>query len=420
MLINYHQKCRVCGNMSFRPILNLGEHYLHGSFEYPDFKPPTRKVPVNLLMCDTQYGGCGLVQLEHSIDSDILYARYGYRSSTNETMKQHLSYIANKAQKIHNFKDFRGFNPDIECLDIGANDGYLLSQYPEEFKKTGIDPCDIVSPFDIKNCTFIKDLYPSTQIRHRSFNLITFIACFYDVNDPVDVARNLAKNLGKNGLLALEVSYWPTKMVQNAFDDLCSEHVAFYNYQNLEYIFGQAGLKIIDAELNDINGGSILLWITHKENFNFDTKEGKARILAIKFDEFNQALDTITPYKEFADRCFNLKMEVQELFDKIKKEGKSVHLYGASTKGNVLLQYFGLDYRDIPFAAERNPQKWNGSTLGTSIKMISEEASRAMKPDYYFVPIWSFKKEILEREKEALANNTKFIFPLPNLEVIGQ
>lgn len=416
-LIAYHNKCRLCGHGNLESIVDMGEHYLHGLFVFPDFQPPTRTVPTELVRCDTESGGCGLVQLKHSVDPDVLYSRYGYRSATNATMREHLTEIAQTATFMWGEKN--SGNP--RCLDIGCNDGYLSTRLPEECEKVGVDPCDIgLKITGIPNFTFIHDLFPSNKLE-GNFDIITMIACFYDVNNPLAVAKELHWKLKNNGILVVEVSYWPAKMDAGAIDEVCHEHVAFYNFQNLESIFVSAGFKIFNAKINSINGGSIQLWMQRDSSeTNYSNEVFHKNVLDIKFFEMNKRLDTAEPYYEFSERCHQMRLDIFRLFQEISSAGKTIHLYGASTKGNVLLQYLGLDSNQIPYAAERSKEKWGGYTLGTNIKMISEEESRAMKPDYYFVPIWSFKDEIVKREAEFLANGGKLIFPLPVLEVIGK
>jgi SAM-dependent methyltransferase len=422
-LVKYHTKCRACGNDKLSTVLDLGNHYLHGLFAYPDFSPPTTKIPTKLIVCNSELGGCGLVQLANSVDSDILYSRYGYRSGVSATMRKHLHHIASKA--LNTWWEVRGFSTEIDlpsCLDIGCNDGYLLSHYPAPNKKTGIDPCDIGRGIsNIKNFSFINDSYPSKKLEGKTFDIITMIACFYDLNNPVEVAKELRKNLSDDGILVVEVSYWPTKMAKNAIDEVCHEHVCFYNLNNLEMIFGLAGLKIFDVQLNDINGGSVLLWMTPIESNLFYFSSFKHnQIVQIKFNELNDKLHIIEPYIQFEQRCSTLANDIKKFLLELNRQGKKIHLYGASTKGNVLLQYIGLDNSIIPFAAERSEEKVGGWTLGTNIKMISEEESRSMRPDFYFVPIWSFKDEIVERENRYLSEGGKLIFPIPKLEIIGK
>lgn len=419
-LIKYHQKCRVCGHNDLKTFFNLGEHYLHGLFVFPDFQPPTGKVPTELARCHNATGGCGLVQLKHSVDPAILYSRYGYRSSTNATMRAHLTNIALEAESLWN-ESFPVDSP--ACLDIGCNDGFLLRQYSSNIKKVGIDPCDIGRSIEgIENFTFINDIFPSKKLAVGTdkFDIITMIACFYDLDEPVEVAERIRWHLSPQGFAVVEVSYWPAKMAQNAIDEVCHEHVCFYNFQDLENVFNRAGLKIFNVKHNSINGGSIQVWLSKNDSpIDYSTPEFKANILKTKFDEFNLRLDSDAPYDAFKKRCDRVRNDIWEFFDE-RALNKNVHLYGASTKGNVLLQYLELDNRNIPYAAERSKEKWGGKTLGTNIQMISEEESRAMRPDYYFVPIWSFREEIIRREKSFLDAGGKLVFPFPKFEVVEQ
>lgn len=417
-LIKYHHKCRACGHQYLVSVINLGEHYLHGSFEFPDFHPPLRKVPTELIKCDNSSGGCGLVQLKHSVDPSVLYARYGYRSSTNATMRDHLKKIADDstALLLKHKKD----DSVPKSLDIGCNDGYLSRQYPAHFEKVGIDPCDIgTSITGIENFKFIHESFPIRDYQTPA-DIVTMIACFYDSDEPNVTARELYFRIKNNGILIVEVSYWPAKMEQVALDEVCHEHVCFYNFQNLEDIFKQNGLRIFNVTRNNINGGSIQLWMSRNcSEIDYSTPEYDKNILAVKFDEFNRALDTDAPYIEFASKCGAMRNSIRSLVGSIIEQNQTIHLYGASTKGNVLLQFLGLCHEQIPYASERSKEKHGGRTLGTNIQMVSEEESRAMKPDYYFVPIWSFKDEIIKREQAYLDTGGKLIFPLPELLVVG-
>ena len=357
----------------------------------------------------------------HSVDPAILYSRYGYRSSTNATMRAHLTKIALDTDALRMKNNLR-VDSGPSCLDVGCNDGFLSRQLPTTYPKVGIDPCDIGKSIEgIPNFRFVNDIFPSAKLGKSTFDIITMIACFYDLNDPVTVATALCDRLKASGILVVEVSYWPTKMAQNALDEICQEHVCFYNFQNLEAIFYKAGLTIFNVEKNNINGGSIQVWLCRADSpVNYSTPDFQKNIMLVKFDEMDQRLDTPAPYNYFRGRCEKLKYEIRSLFKKIQGEGKTVHLYGASTKGNVLLQYLDLNSKDIPYAAERSKEKHGGATLGTGIKMISEEDSRAMRPDYYFVPIWSFRDEVIRREQTFIESGGKLIFPLPKLEIIGK
>jgi ATP-dependent Clp protease adapter protein ClpS len=407
MLVNYHKNCRVCNN-ELISVYNFGDQCLDGLFELYNFKPPTRKLPLELCFCIK----CNLAQSRISVDPDILYSSYGYVSSLNTKMTQHLDKIVTELD-VYLKESSRGglIGGKIQCLDIGSNDFYLLNQYPKEYMRWGIDPGYYTPQDDI---IFINDIYPSVKLTGSKFHALTAIACFYDCNDPIETAKAISNNLHHQGIAVVEVSYWTEKIKKTAFDELCREHVCFYTYENLEVIFESVGLKIFRAELNDINGGSIQLWICHSFAYEeFSTQEYKRQIAQIKIYEFQMAMNDSVTYMDFVKRCEKLKYDCMAfIHKKVKEEKKVIHLLGASTKISVLLSYFGLTNEYIPYAAERNPTKWGGKMLGSNIKMISEEESRKMKPDYYFVGIWGFRNSVIEREKEFINKGGKLIFPI--------
>jgi len=203
-----------------------------------------------------------------------------------------------------------------------------------------------------------------------------------------------------------------------SYDTICHEHLEYYSLAVLEYVFRQSDMKVFNVTLNKINGGSLRCYVTHNDNFMYRNDRYSQNILTMHREEFDLELDTEKPYKNFQDRVNLHKEELQQLLKKLKKEGKKIHIYGASTKGNTILQWCGIDNRIIDFAAERNPDKYGAHTLGTDIPIISEDESRAMKPDYYLVLPWHFKDEFIEREKEMLRSGTRFIFPLPSIEIV--
>jgi NDP-4-keto-2,6-dideoxyhexose 3-C-methyltransferase len=204
----------------------------------------------------------------------------------------------------------------------------------------------------------------------------------------------------------------------NAFDVIVHEHLEYYSLAVLERLLGDARLEAVAGELNDVNGGSIRLFVTH-EGRGKSTAASAARLEELRVREFEMALDSPAPYEQFARNVERVRRELKELCKSIVAEGKTIHVYGASTKGNTILQYAGLDRRLIPYAADRNPDKWGSETIRTGIPIISEEESRAMEPDYYLVLPWHFLDEFIERERDYLAGGGRFIVPLPEVSVIG-
>jgi hypothetical protein len=241
---------------------------------------------------------------------------------------------------------------------------------------------------------------------------------FYDLEDPIAFSRGIAEVLAPEGVWIFEMSYMPTMLKMTSYDTICHEHLEYYSLAVIEHILRQSGLKVFNVSLNDINGGSLRCYVSHFDTYTYKNDIYYQNIQAIHKDEFDLMLDTDKPYKHFQDRINVHREELLSLLKKLKLEGKNIHIYGASTKGNTILQWCGIDNRIIDFASERNPEKFGAFTLGTDIPIISEAESRAMKPDYYLVLPWHFKSEFVEREREALEQGTGFIFPLPTIEIV--
>lgn len=419
MHLTHRKTCRICGSTSLRKVIDLGPQHLQGSFVKPgEETPPLRRIPCVLLRCDPTVDehACGLLQMAHSVPPEILYSSYWYRSGTNQTMRDHLTGIAQIALGL--VKRKRG-----AVLDIGCNDGTLLQHYPRRWRRFGVDPSDIAQ--EIKGgITVVQDVFPSAEIKRRfpklKFDIITSIAMFYDLEDPVGFVRNIQESLAPDGLWIVEMSYMPSMLEMNSYDTICHEHLEYYSLSVLENIFRRCALKVVRAELNPINGGSIRCYVTHAGSSAYKNDAWLAGLRQLRRHEFDLELDTDKPYQSFQNRINLHRKELVGLLKKLKRAGKRVHIYGASTKGNTILQWCHLDHRILDCAAERNPDKYGAFTLGTAIPILSEAESRAMKPDYYLVLPWHFKAEFMHREQAALEQGTGFIFPLPTIEVIKQ
>ncbi|MBF0543678.1 MAG: class I SAM-dependent methyltransferase [Candidatus Riflebacteria bacterium] len=418
MNLVHRKTCRVCGSSALTPVISLGDQYLQGSFIKPGKHiPPQRKIPIYLLRCDPtkDENACGLLQMEHSVPPEILYSTYWYRSGTNNTMRDHLKAIADEATELVGLSS-------ASVLDIGCNDGTLLGFYPKSYKEFGVDPSDVAQGINSEEVTIIQDIFPSKELSVRigsdKFDIITSIAMFYDLENPVSFAKGIKSILNKEGIWIFEMSYMPTMLRMNSYDTICHEHLEYYSLVVIENILKRSDMKVFNVSQNDINGGSLRCYATHLENFKYKNEKFSQNIQQMHQEEFDLELDTDKPYKNFQDRINIHRDELQRLLKQLKKEGKKIHIYGASTKGNTILQWCGIDNRIIDFAAERNPDKFGAFTLGTEIPIISEEKSRAMKPDYYLVLPWHFKSEFIEREKETINQGIGFIFPLPTIEII--
>lgn len=415
MHIRTRTTCRVCGSSSLKKVVDLGDQYLQGSFVKPGKEmPSTRKIQCTIVRCNPEVdeNACGLLQMQHSVPPEILYAAYWYRSGTNNTMRNHLKGIVDSVLDIVKKKKGR-------TLDIGCNDGTLLGNYPAGFEKYGCDPSDIA--MEIKDATVVQDIFPSEKLNAAlngdKLDIITSIAMFYDLESPVDFVKSIRSVLSEEGVWVLEMSYMPRMLELDSYDTICHEHLEYYSLAVLEKIMSLAGMKIFKIAFNEINGGSIRCYVTHVANSRYDDPADRKLISEIQQKEFDLALDTDKPYDAFNQRINKLKSELYGLLVSLKKEGKRIHIYGASTKGNTILQWCGIDNSIIDYAAERNPDKYGAMTLGTNIPIISEQESRAMNPDYYLVLPWHFKEEFVEREKETIEKGIGLIFPLPKIEI---
>jgi SAM-dependent methyltransferase len=400
-----------------RTVIDLGPQHLQGSFVKPgEEMPALRRIPCVLVRCDptADETACGLLQMEHSVPPEVLYSSYWYRSGTNQTMRDHLAAIAESALQLVRKRSGA-------VLDIGCNDGTLLRNYPRTWRRVGVDPSDIAQ--EIKGgIQVVQDVFPSVELSRRfprlKFDVITSIAMFYDLEDPVGFVRNIRSSLAPDGVWIVEMSYMPSMLEMNSYDTICHEHLEYYSLSVIENIMRRVGLKVFRAELNPINGGSIRCYVTHAASSAHKREPWLAEIKKLRCAEFDLELDTDKPYKSFQDRINLHRDQLVALLKGLKREGKRLHIYGASTKGNTILQWCNLDSRIIDYAAERNPDKYGAFTLGTDIPIISEKESRELKPDYYLVLPWHFKDEFMRREKAMLDNGTGFIFPLPTIDVI--
>lgn len=418
MQLTTRTTCRVCGSTALTPAIDLGEQYLQGSFVKPGMpQPPAMKIPTALVRCDPTRDpkACGLLQMASRVPPEILYSVYWYRSGTNQTMRDHLRGIVEDATALVT-------RPRARVLDIGCNDGTLLSYYPKGCAKFGIDPSDASEAATGHDITVIRDLFPSEKLTRQAggepFDIITAIAMFYDLEDPVGFARQIKRILAPDGLWIIEMSYMPTMLRMNSYDTICHEHLEYYSLAVLEVIMGQAGLTIFRVSQNEINGGSIRCFVTHAATSTFSRSDRIETVRALREQEATLELRTDTPYREFQERINVQRTALMTLLTQLKREGKTIHVYGASTKGNTILQFCGIDRSLIDYAADRNPDKYGARTLGTDIPIISEAESRAMKPDYYLVLPWHFKKEFVMRERETLERGVGMIFTLPVVEIV--
>ncbi len=404
-------KCRICSSNELTSVLDLGNHALSGRFILEGEADPMT-APLELVLC----GECGLLQLLHTVTGTELYTdTYGYRSGINQSMRSHLAALAEDVTKRAGLSD-----GDL-VIDVGCNDGTLLRSYPVQgLTKIGIDPlADHFREYHPQDMTAIADFFGAESCRRAigddKAKVLTSISMFYDLPDPGAFTKAVAEALAKDGLWVLEQSYMPTMLERNSFDTVCHEHLEYYALAQIERMASEAGLRIFDVQLNDVNGGSFRLYVCHVNGPYRDNSEALEKF---RRREGDLDLGTLGPYQRFTERIEEQRDLLRGFIDKERKAGKTFYIYGASTKGNTLLQYYGLDRESIVAAADRNPAKWGRLTPATRIPIISEKEAREQKPDYFLVLPWHFKDEFLERESEFRKNGGKFIFPLPTMEII--
>lgn len=407
------EKCRICGNPELLPVLSLGNQVLTGVFP----RSPKDKItcgPLELVKCHGAQA-CSLLQLAHSYDSTEMYGdNYGYRSGLNRSMVSHLG------RKVEKLLTQYSLSPGDIALDIGSNDGTLLSKYPEVVVLFGMDPtAGKFREYYQPRINVIPDFFSAEKFLAatggKKARIVTSIAMLYDLESPLDFVRQIASILDKNGIWHFEQSYMPSMIQVNAYDTICHEHLEYYGLRQIQWMLEKGGLKILDVEINDINGGSFAVTAALD---SADLPSNESLIQKILKEE--STFETTKPYEEFADRVSSHRDELCEKIVAIKREGASILGYGASTKGNVILQYCGLTTREIPAIAEVNPDKFGAYTPGTLIPIISEKEAHALKPDYLLVLPWHFRENLLEREATYLRAGGKMLFPLPSIQVCGR
>jgi len=415
MILKPRTTCRICNSTQLSTIMSLGEQHIAAyTPRDSDPNPVLDKFPLELIRC-TEFD-CGLVQLRHSTPGDVLYERYFYRSGINKTMTENLKEIAIQAISKVELQD-----NDI-VLDIGCNDGTLLKNYQgKNLRSVGIDPAKNMTEFS-KECgaDIIVDYFNSKSFTdHYSdekAKIITSISMFYDLEDPNQFVSDIVNILAKEGVWVIELKYLPTMIFQNAFDNIVHEHIEYYHFSVIEYMLKKHGLKAVDVSLNDSNGGSVRVFVKHANQLVDENSE--KRLLDLRSSEKKLNLNTAQPYEDFFQRCKELKNKTMSFIKNEVRNGKKIHAYGASTKGNTILQYYELDDKLIDAIADRNPDKWYRKTIGTNLEIISEEKSRSLKPDYFLSLPWHFLEEFREREQDFFKNGGKFIVPLPDFKII--
>ncbi len=400
-------QCRSCGSKNLLKIVSLGKQYL-SDFTKTNKKP--KSFPLTMMVCKK----CFLVQLDYNTPQKYLYTpRYGYKSGINQTMHDELRGIAQEA-----FKKIKKTKEKIVVIDIGANDGTLLSYYPKNLHRIAVEPIKKLAEISKKHANeVVNNFFSYESYKRKTKNLhadvISAISCFYDMEDPNKFVADVKKIMKEDGIFIIQQNYLVSMLKINAFDNIVHEHLEYYSLLSLNNLLEKHGMEVFDVETRTLNGGSFRTYIALKGK-----RKISKSVLEMQKTEKRLKLNNKKIYLDFAKRIAKEKEKITEFIKKEVKKGKRVYLYGASTRGNTMLQYFGLDHKLIQFAVERNPEKFGKIISSVGIPIISEEQARKDKPEYMLVLPWFFKEEFLKREKDYLKKGGHFIFPLPKLEII--
>jgi hypothetical protein len=412
------RKCRVCGNSDLVKILDLGSQAATGVFP----KSPDEQVfrgPLQLIKCVEIPGGktCGLTQVGHTYDSSLLYGNhYGYRSGLNAAMVAHLR------RKAVQIKQRIALTPGDVILDIGSNDGTFLAALMEPgVTAVGVDPtADKFRKYYRPEIHVIPELFSAASFRRHTgdkrVKVVTSIAMFYDLDEPLTFMQEVASLLADDGIWVFEQSYLPAMVEKTSYDTVCHEHQEYYALKQIVWMTERAGLTIVDVKLNEINGGSFSVTAALKASAHAASTVGVDKLLA---NEQSSGFGSLAVYQRFHDRVFRHRDQLLQTLRAALQRGEKILGYGASTKGNVILQFCGLTAKEVPAIAEVNPDKFGCYTPGTLIPIISEREAHALRPDAFLVLPWHFRENLLEREAAYLASGGEMIFPLPKIEVVG-
>jgi len=403
-------------------VVNLGDHYVSDFIKSEADYEGRKKYSLDLVL-NEEIGAAHLTEIP---PSETMWGQYWYRSGINATMTKELGNIVGEITSRVKL------NEGDVWLDIACNDGTLLKQVPNKCFKIGIDPADdtfVAESSKVAN-VIVQDYFSYkaySNATQKQAKVITTIAMFYDLLDPNPFIKDVIEALDDNGVWVLQLSYTPLMIKQLAFDNICHEHAYYHSIDSFKRLFDQHNLKIVDCSLNDVNGGSFRVYV--QKNIADVTSFGTSPLRDVCNFRVQSLLDYENAYynmtdvkvwEKFQSDIEELKEKTVNFIKEAKAQGKVVCGYGASTKGNTLLQWFGLDHTMIDAIAERSPYKFGLKTIGTNIPILSEEEVRAMKPDYMIVLPWHFIAEFVQREDEYLSNGGKFIVPCPKFEIIGK
>lgn len=410
--------CRAC-RAPLTEILSLGPLRLNAFPKHLWEIEQVHRVPLVLMVCQ----GCGLVQLDRTVPADWMYRHYYYLSGVNETMVAELHGIVDEACGMVDLDP----GPDPHVLDIGANDGTLLSRYAQFGRgcpvRYAVEPAlNLQDRLRAHADVLIPDYFPLDTLSGLRFSIITAIACAYDVEDPTKFFQAIHDLLAPGGVAVIQFQDFGQQATAAAFDNIVHEHLEYYTCWSLSHLFRATGLTVQRVQRTPINGGSLRMHLRRVE----DRIASEPSVALQLLHEAQQGLDTpsiregkLEAFVEFRRRVEQAKTHVASALEVAREQGCTIDLYGASTKGNILLQLLNLGPKEIRQAIERSPEKVGCYTI-TGVPIVSEEDGRADPAQVWLVPIWQFKQAVIARERWFLERGGTMIFPLPYTEIVRQ
>lgn len=414
--------CRSCKSSKVIDVLSLGKQYL-SDFREDEKKPPMYSL--DLMYCQE----CHFVQLKESAPLSEMYTpRYGFKSGVNDTIradlnsivKQACSYIENNAVEETLGMEMSHYINRSTVIDIGANDGTLLSNFGRDFYKIGFEPVKKLADECMTYADYVVNDFFSLEkareaLRERQADIITSISMFYDVEDPDRFVREVKEILAPEGVWIIQQNYLLATLQSNAYDNICHEHIGYHSLLSLNHLFNRYDLEVVDVSTSTMNGGAIKTVVRHKGVSPVqESVEQQLRL------EIEAGIDKVETYKAFSERVKMLSAKLHALVKSINEKGKRVYIYGASTRGGTIWQDAHLDVNLIPCAVDRNPDKVGKKIASIGVPIISEQQARMEKPEYMFVSIWFFKDEVTKREAEYIKGGGTLIFPLPELTLVSK
>ena len=414
--IFYLKKCKICGNRNLKKVLFINEQYISATFVKSNKNNRLTKIktPLTLVLCDKfkNKKACGLLQLLEITKPDLLYRKYFYRSATNDTMRKDLKEVVSSVTKIARPKK------NDTVIDIGANDCTLLNFFNKKLNLVGFEPARNIKHINKGKKIKIFNTYFNSKDYKKKFSgtkakIITSCAMFYDIANPKKFVNDIDRLLSDDGIWCVQISYLASMITNSNFYDICHEHLSYYSLETFNNLLKDYNLRSFYAETNAVNGGSIRIYVCRKNSIFLKKKHFRKSLQKLEKEEKNLLLTKPKTFMNFQKRIDKIKKKTNEFVKYIHAMNGEIFGLGASTKGNILLQHFGLNKEKIPYISERNPEKVGLRCLGSDIELISEKKARDKKPKAFLVLPWNFKKEIIKREKNYIKNNGILMFPMP-------